>query len=31
MWNVASIGQAVSEENKFENVESEWPWAQTSE
>ena len=24
IWNLASIGQAVSKEKKFENVESEW-------
>ena len=26
-WNVASIGIAVSQEKKFENVESEWHWS----
>ena len=24
-WNLASIGLAVSQEKKFENIESEWP------
>ena len=28
-WNFASIGLAVSEEKKFANVESEWPWTLT--
>ena len=25
-WNLVSIGIGVSNEKKFENVESEWPW-----
>ena len=31
IWNMASIGLAVSEEKKFEKVESEWPWTKVNE
>ena len=31
LWNLVFIGQAVSKEKKFENVESEWPWTKVSE
>ena len=30
-WNLASIGQAVSKNKTFENVESQWPWMKVSE
>ena len=30
IWNLASIGLAVSEQKKL-NVESEWPWTKVSE
>ena len=31
IWNLASIGPAVSEEKRFENVESEWSWTTVNE
>ena len=31
IWNLASIGYAVSKEKKFENVESERPWTKVNE
>ena len=30
-WNLASIGLVVSEQKKFKNVESEWPWMKVNE
>ena len=30
-WRLTSIGIAVSEQKKFENVESEWPWTKVNE
>ena len=31
IWNLAPIGLAVLKENKFENIESEWPWTKVNE